>query len=85
MSMLKIARLGALAGLALAGAVTIAGAAEVKLALDCTKDLQKCGTYVWSDAFTQKLEGAGMKVTQFEREALGGEFVVFTEKGDASL
>jgi TRAP-type C4-dicarboxylate transport system substrate-binding protein len=73
MTMIKLLRAGAIAALALAGAASVASAAEVKLALDCTKDLQKCGTYVWSDAFTKKLEAAGMKVTQFEREALGGE------------
>lgn len=63
----------ALASAVAVGSLVAAQAAEVKVALDCPKDLNKCGTYVWADAFSKKLEAAGMTVKQFERDAIGGE------------
>ena len=54
-----------------AGPVSAAG--EIKIALDCPPDAEKCGTYLWSQVFGQALEEAGLKVQYFQRDALGGE------------
>jgi len=39
--------------------VAAAGAGEVKIALDCPPDLEKCGTYLWSHAFGNHLKASG--------------------------
>jgi TRAP-type C4-dicarboxylate transport system substrate-binding protein len=48
-------------------------AAEIKIALDCPPDLEKCGTYVWSHAFAEHLKANGLEVKEYATEALGGE------------
>jgi TRAP-type C4-dicarboxylate transport system substrate-binding protein len=57
--------------LALAGSALAGG--EIKLALDCPPDPEKCGTYLWSKTFADYLESQGMKVKLYPRDALGGE------------
>ena len=57
--------------LLLPGSVLAGG--EVKIALDCPPDADKCGTYLWSKVFGDQLEAAGLKVKYFQRDALGGE------------
>ena len=56
----------ALTGPALAGG-------EIKLALDCPPDPEKCGTYLWSKTFADHLEAQGLKVKLYPKDALGGE------------
>ncbi|UCD79187.1 MAG: TRAP transporter substrate-binding protein [Desulfobacterales bacterium] len=46
---------------------------EMKLALDCPPDPDKCGTYFWSKTFSDYLETKGQKVKLYPRDALGGE------------
>ena len=46
---------------------------EVKIALDCPPDLQKCGTYIWSHYFSEHLKVNGFNVKLYPRDALGGE------------
>ena len=46
---------------------------EMKLALDCPPDPDKCGTYFWSKNFADYLESKGGKVKLYPRDALGGE------------
>ena len=48
-------------------------AGEIKLALDCPPDLEKCGTYLWSKTFADELESKGLKVKLYAKDALGGE------------
>ena len=48
-------------------------AGEIKIALDGPPDVEKCGTYVWSQAFAQYLNEKGLKTKFFQRDALGGE------------
>ena len=48
-------------------------AGEIKIALDCPPDLDKCGTYVWSNAFAAHLNENGLQTEFFQRDALGGE------------
>ena len=49
------------------------GAGEIKLALDCPPDAEKCGTYLWSKTFSDYLESQGMKVKLYPKDALGAE------------
>jgi TRAP-type C4-dicarboxylate transport system substrate-binding protein len=46
---------------------------EIKLALDCPPDADKCGTYLWSTTFADYLESKGSKVKLYPQDALGGE------------
>ena len=48
-------------------------AGEIKLALDCPPDLEKCGTYLWSKTFAEELESKGIKIKLYAKDALGGE------------
>ena len=48
-------------------------AGEIKLALDCPPDAEKCGTYLWSKTFSDYLESQGMKVKLYPKDALGAE------------
>ncbi len=48
-------------------------AGEIKLALDCPPDLEKCGTYLWSKTFADELESKGIKIKLYAKDALGGE------------
>jgi TRAP-type transport system periplasmic protein len=50
-----------------------AARAEVKIALDCPPNPKLCGTYVWSKAFSDHLNAAGMQAKLYKRGALGGE------------
>ncbi len=50
-----------------------ATAGEIKLALDCPPDTEKCGTYLWSKTFSDYLDSQGMKVKLYPKDALGGE------------
>jgi TRAP-type C4-dicarboxylate transport system substrate-binding protein len=47
--------------------------AEIKLALDCPPDADKCGTYLWSKTFSDYLVSKGLTVKLYPRDALGGE------------
>jgi TRAP-type C4-dicarboxylate transport system substrate-binding protein len=46
---------------------------EIKLALDCPPDPEKCGTYLWSKTFSDYIQSQGLKVKLYPRDALGGE------------
>ena len=59
--------------LALPAANLATAADEIKLALDCPPDAEKCGTYLWSKTFADFLESKGQKVKLYPRDALGGE------------
>ncbi len=61
-----------LAVLLLIGGRAIA-AGEIKLALDCPPDPEKCGTYLWSKTFADDLDSKGVKVKLYTKDALGGE------------
>jgi TRAP-type C4-dicarboxylate transport system substrate-binding protein len=54
-------------------AIPVIQAAEIKVALDCPPDPQKCGSYVWSHAFVEHLNANGMAAKEYATEALGGE------------
>lgn len=61
-------------GLALLLALTgLAHAGEIKIALDCPPELDKCGTYVFSKAFSDHLTASGLKVRLYPDQALGNE------------
>ena len=60
-----LALLLALAGLAHGG--------EIKIALDCPPELDKCGTYVFSKTFSDHLIASGLKVRLYPDQALGNE------------
>jgi len=64
-TVMSLALLLALAGLAQAG--------EIKIALDCPPELDKCGTYVFSKAFSDHLMASGLKVRLYPDQALGNE------------
>ena len=46
---------------------------EIKLALDCPQDVEKCATYLWSKTFSDYLVSQGLKVKLYPKDALGGE------------
>lgn len=48
-------------------------AGDIKIALDCPPDPDKCGTFVWATAFAKHLEDNGIKTKTYPRGALGGE------------
>jgi TRAP-type C4-dicarboxylate transport system substrate-binding protein len=48
-------------------------ASEIKLALDCPPDPEKCGTYVWSRAFADYLNAKGLTVKEYAVNTLGNE------------
>ena len=50
-----------------------AEAGEIKIALDCPPDLDKCGTYVFSKAFSDHLVASGLSVKLYPDQALGNE------------
>jgi len=50
-----------------------AEAGEIKIALDCPPDLDKCGTYVFSKAFSDHLIASGLTVKLYPDQALGNE------------
>lgn len=50
-----------------------AQAGEIKIALDCPPDLDKCGTYVFSMAFADHVIASGLKVKLYPDQALGNE------------
>lgn len=50
-----------------------AEAGEIKIALDCPPDLDKCGTYVFSKAFSDHLTASGLTVKLYPDQALGNE------------
>jgi TRAP-type transport system periplasmic protein len=59
--------------LVLLWSAAVVDAAEIKIALDCPPDLEKCGTYVWSHAFAEHLRANGLEAKEYATEALGGE------------
>jgi TRAP-type C4-dicarboxylate transport system substrate-binding protein len=69
----KVGSIAASAILMLFLAVSAMQAAEIKIALDCPPDLEKCGTYVWSHAFAEHLKANGLAAKEYATEALGGE------------
>ncbi|MGY3438084.1 MULTISPECIES: TRAP transporter substrate-binding protein [unclassified Marinovum] len=58
---------------ALAMAVALPAAAEVKIALDSPPDLEKSGTYVWAHTFGNYLNEHGIEAAEYERNSLGEE------------
>jgi len=48
-------------------------AGEIKIALDCPPDMDKCGTYVWSKTFSDVLIEKGLNVKLYPDQALGNE------------
>lgn len=58
--------------LALALALPALGA-EIKIALDCPPDPDKCGTYLWSKTFSDFLTEKGLETNLYPRDALGAE------------
>jgi TRAP-type C4-dicarboxylate transport system substrate-binding protein len=50
-----------------------AARAEVKIALDCPPDPQRCGSFVYARALAEHLKGAGMAVREVAVNAIGGE------------
>ena len=54
-------------------AVPVLQAADIKIALDCPPDPEKCGSYVWSHAFAEHLTSNGLEAKEYATEALGGE------------
>ena len=50
-----------------------AWAGEIKVALDCPPDPDKCGTYLWSKTFSDYLISKGLNVELYPKDALGGE------------
>jgi TRAP-type transport system periplasmic protein len=54
-------------------AVHPAQAGEIKIALDCPPDLDKCGTYVFSKVFSDHLIANGLQVKLYPDQALGNE------------
>jgi TRAP-type C4-dicarboxylate transport system substrate-binding protein len=54
-------------------AVRPAQAGEIKIALDCPPDVDKCGTYVFSKAFSDYLIASGLQVKLYPDQALGNE------------
>ena len=71
---------------ALLGAATFAGAAsaEVKIALDSKMD-DTSGTYVWAKAFSDYMDGHGMKTELYQRGALGGDDELFDQVSQGLL
>jgi TRAP-type C4-dicarboxylate transport system substrate-binding protein len=57
--------------LLLAGSAVADG--EIKIALDCPPDPEKCGTYLWSTTFSDFVTSKGLKTKLYPRDALGGE------------
>ena len=51
----------------------LAGAGEIKVALDTPPKLDVSGTYVWVHGFAQALKDSGMKVREMPRGSVGGE------------
>ena len=58
--------------LALALALPALGA-EIKIALDCPPDPEKCGTYLWSKTFSEYVTEKGLETNLYPRDALGAE------------
>jgi len=58
------ARVLSIVGLVLFLVILIIKAAEIKIALDCPPDPQKCGTYVWSHAFAEHLKANGLAAVE---------------------
>jgi len=50
-----------------------AWAGEIKIALDCPPDADKCGTYLFSKTFSDYLTSQGLKVKLYPDQALGNE------------
>ena len=46
---------------------------EIKLALDCPPDPNKCGTYLWATTFADQIKADGLSIKLYPRDALGGE------------
>jgi TRAP-type C4-dicarboxylate transport system substrate-binding protein len=73
---MKFSKLVVLLSLILAVWLAVAASAtagEIKIALDCPPDPDKCGTYLWSKTFGEYLKSQGLKVKLYPRDALGGE------------
>ncbi|UOA19274.1 Sialic acid-binding periplasmic protein SiaP [Sulfitobacter indolifex] len=68
---MKLTHVSALSALAMA--VSMPAAAEVKIALDSPPDLEKSGTYVWAHTFGNYLNEHGMDAEEYERNSLGEE------------
>ncbi|MBB3996035.1 TRAP-type C4-dicarboxylate transport system substrate-binding protein [Sulfitobacter undariae] len=58
---------------AVAVALAFPATAQVKVALDSPPDLEKSGTYVWANTFTEYLKANGIEAEEYERNYLGEE------------
>lgn len=58
---------------ALAVGLGAPAAAEVKIALDCPPDPQRCGSFVFARALSEHLKANGMAVRELPVNAIGGE------------
>ncbi|WP_127115854.1 TRAP transporter substrate-binding protein [Shimia sediminis] len=76
-----------LGGLAVAAAMSFAGAAsaQVKIALDSPQDLEGSGSYVWAHTFSTYLNDHGMAAEEFQRGALGGDDELFDQVSQGLL
>jgi len=70
--MLRILRTGGLAAV-MAIALAMGARAEVKIALDCPPDPQRCGSFVFANALFEHLKAAGMAVRTLPVNSIGGE------------
>lgn len=68
--MLKSGLLAAAAGIMLS---VSAHAAEIRVALDCPPDPQRCGSYVFAHTFAEHLKANGLQVREMPANAIGGE------------
>lgn len=51
----------------------VSAGGEIKLALDCPPDPNKCGTYLWATSFEAEAKAGGLSIKLYPRDALGGE------------
>jgi TRAP-type C4-dicarboxylate transport system substrate-binding protein len=68
--MLKCGLVTAIAGIALS---VSAYAAEIRVALDCPPDPQRCGSYVFAHTFAEHLKANGLQVREMPANSIGGE------------
>jgi TRAP-type C4-dicarboxylate transport system substrate-binding protein len=48
-------------------------AAEIRVALDCPPDPQRCGSYVFAHTFAEHLKANGLQVREMPANSIGGE------------
>ncbi len=70
--MFRMLKTGALAAIA-AATLALGARAEVKIALDCPPDPQKCGSFVYASALFEHLKANGMAARTLPVNSIGGE------------